>query len=256
MPATSPWMRRGRAPRRMARRAAGLHHLRGGPVVPRGLVRLWQRAETQPREFLERPGMREELQQRGGVQAHHGRGLCDGRAADVVQGLHHPVGQEDAVPPHLPAVRGRGRDGQRPGAGNRRASGGHSEVAVPLQEPGQPLCGRGGVRPLRPTGELHRRPQQRLHLLVAVRFRADSRDGAGQPDDALHLSRIRRHRRRRACGGGPESLSDAGLYWNATCLRAIGAPQFWPKGTLEPIIDEWRASLPPPGPPAQLPICR
>jgi len=51
------------------------------------------------------------------------------------------------------------------------------------------------------------------------------------------------------------SLSDAGLYWNATCLRAIGAPKFWPKATLRPIIDEWRASLPK-APPGQLPICR
>jgi hypothetical protein len=52
------------------------------------------------------------------------------------------------------------------------------------------------------------------------------------------------------------SLSDAGLYWNAACLAAIGAPRFWPKASLEPIIDEWRASLPPPGPPVELPICR
>ena len=51
------------------------------------------------------------------------------------------------------------------------------------------------------------------------------------------------------------SPSDAGLYWNATCLGAIGAPRFWPKATLEPIIDEWRASLPQ-APPGQLPICR
>jgi hypothetical protein len=55
---------------------------------------------------------------------------------------------------------------------------------------------------------------------------------------------------------GGESLSDAGLYWNATCLRAIGAPKFWPKGTLEPIIDAWRASLPKAPPPGPLPICR
>lgn len=51
------------------------------------------------------------------------------------------------------------------------------------------------------------------------------------------------------------SLSGAGLYWNATCLRAIGAPKFWPKGDLQPIINEWRASLTP-GPARQLPICK
>jgi len=52
-----------------------------------------------------------------------------------------------------------------------------------------------------------------------------------------------------------KSPSDAGLYWNATCLRAIGSPKFWPLGTLQPIIDEWRDSLPPRGPARPLPIC-
>ncbi len=50
------------------------------------------------------------------------------------------------------------------------------------------------------------------------------------------------------------SLSGAGLYWNATCLRAIGAPRFWPKEVLQPIIDEWRDSLPQ-TPFQPLPIC-
>ena len=39
-------------------------------------------------------------------------------------------------------------------------------------------------------------------------------------------------------------LSEAGLYWNATCLNQIGAPRFWPKATLQPIINRWRQSLP------------
>ena len=52
-----------------------------------------------------------------------------------------------------------------------------------------------------------------------------------------------------------KSLSGAGLYWNATCLKAIGAPKFWSKGTLQPIIDAWRASLPH-TPARPLPICR
>ena len=52
-----------------------------------------------------------------------------------------------------------------------------------------------------------------------------------------------------------EALSRAGLYWNARCLKAIGAPKFWPKETLQPIIDAWRASLPK-GPPRKLPICK
>lgn len=46
----------------------------------------------------------------------------------------------------------------------------------------------------------------------------------------------------------------AGLYWNAACLRQIGAPKFWSKRELQPIIDTWRASLPERQPSA-LPIC-
>ncbi len=52
-----------------------------------------------------------------------------------------------------------------------------------------------------------------------------------------------------------KSLSRAGLYWNAACLQAIRSPRFWPKETLQPIIDEWRQSLPK-RPPTQLPICK
>ncbi|SFD18820.1 murein L,D-transpeptidase catalytic domain-containing protein [Tropicimonas isoalkanivorans] len=51
------------------------------------------------------------------------------------------------------------------------------------------------------------------------------------------------------------SLSQAGLYWNASCLKAIGAPIFWPKKTLQPIINEWRRSLPK-QPPLELPVCK
>ncbi|WP_244520690.1 murein L,D-transpeptidase catalytic domain family protein [Aliiruegeria lutimaris] len=51
------------------------------------------------------------------------------------------------------------------------------------------------------------------------------------------------------------SLSRAGLYWNAACLKAIGAPKFWPKNTLQPIINDWRRSLPK-QPQRELPICK
>ncbi len=50
-------------------------------------------------------------------------------------------------------------------------------------------------------------------------------------------------------------LSRAGLYWNAACLKAISAPKFWPKRDLQPIINQWRASLPK-QPPLNLPICK
>ena len=51
------------------------------------------------------------------------------------------------------------------------------------------------------------------------------------------------------------SLSRAGLYWNAACLKAIRSPKFWPKSTLQPIINEWRNSLPK-QPTLVLPICK
>lgn len=54
---------------------------------------------------------------------------------------------------------------------------------------------------------------------------------------------------------GGVSLADEGLYWNAQCLRTIGAPRFWTRETLRPIIDQWRDSLPAPQP-LDLPICR
>jgi hypothetical protein len=52
-----------------------------------------------------------------------------------------------------------------------------------------------------------------------------------------------------------KSPSRAGLYWNASCLRAIGAPKFWPKETLEPILVKYAEDHPPP-PSRPLPICK
>jgi hypothetical protein len=51
-----------------------------------------------------------------------------------------------------------------------------------------------------------------------------------------------------------QSPSRAGLYWNAACLRDIGAPRFWPRESIEPIIARYREAHPPP-PPRPLPIC-
>lgn len=55
-----------------------------------------------------------------------------------------------------------------------------------------------------------------------------------------------------------KSLSRAGLYWNASCLREIRSPKFWPKEKLEPIIAQYREdrALPPGWKPTPLPICK
>lgn len=50
-------------------------------------------------------------------------------------------------------------------------------------------------------------------------------------------------------------LSRAGVYWDASCLREIGAPNFWPRETLEPALATYKKNNPPPkGRP--LPICK
>ncbi|CAM5774699.1 hypothetical protein LMIY3S_04653 [Labrys miyagiensis] len=57
----------------------------------------------------------------------------------------------------------------------------------------------------------------------------------------------------RAVAAG-QSPSRAGLYWNASCLRAIGAPRYWPRGVLEPMIAQYKRDHPAP-PPRPTPIC-
>lgn len=51
------------------------------------------------------------------------------------------------------------------------------------------------------------------------------------------------------------SLSQSGLYWNASCLRDIRAPTYWPKEKLGPIIAEYKRAHPAP-PPRPVPICK
>ncbi len=51
------------------------------------------------------------------------------------------------------------------------------------------------------------------------------------------------------------SPARGGLYWNASCLKEIGVPKFWPKETLEPILAQYKKNhrVPPPQP---IPICK
>ena len=50
------------------------------------------------------------------------------------------------------------------------------------------------------------------------------------------------------------SPSQAGLYWNASCLQEIRAPKFWARETLEPIIERYTKDHPAP-PSKPTPIC-
>jgi hypothetical protein len=52
-----------------------------------------------------------------------------------------------------------------------------------------------------------------------------------------------------------QSPARAGFYWNASCLKEIRSPNFWPRETLEPVLMKYREDHPPP-PPQPLPICK
>ena len=52
-----------------------------------------------------------------------------------------------------------------------------------------------------------------------------------------------------------QPLSRMGLYWNAACLKEIGAPRFWPKETLGPILAQYKKDHPAP-PQRPPPICK
>jgi hypothetical protein len=39
-------------------------------------------------------------------------------------------------------------------------------------------------------------------------------------------------------------LSHAGLYWNASCLKEIRSPKFWPRETLDPILAQYKKDHP------------
>jgi hypothetical protein len=51
-----------------------------------------------------------------------------------------------------------------------------------------------------------------------------------------------------------QSLSRAESYWNASCLKEIGTPRFWPRQTLEPILAQYKKDHPA-LPPRSAPIC-
>jgi hypothetical protein len=58
----------------------------------------------------------------------------------------------------------------------------------------------------------------------------------------------------RAVASG-RSASPDGPYWNASCLKEIGSPKFWPREELEPVLAQYKKDHPAP-PPRPLPICK
>jgi len=51
------------------------------------------------------------------------------------------------------------------------------------------------------------------------------------------------------------SLSQAGLYWNASCLKEILTPKFWSKDALEPVLAQYAKAHPAP-PQRPPPLCK
>ena len=51
-----------------------------------------------------------------------------------------------------------------------------------------------------------------------------------------------------------QSLPQAGLYWNASCLKQIRSPKYWSKESLEPIIAQYESDHPAP-PKRPTPMC-
>jgi hypothetical protein len=52
-----------------------------------------------------------------------------------------------------------------------------------------------------------------------------------------------------------QSPASAGTYWNASCLKEIRSPKFWPRETLEPMLIQYRKDHPD-APPQPLPVCK
>ncbi len=96
----------------------------------------------------------------------------------------------------------RRRDRKRQRARNWRTPGGLVGRNMPSKRSSQSVRGPRRLRSVRKAGELRGRPQRRLHQLVAIGRPANHPDGEERSDNALHLSGVPRHRRRRASGRG------------------------------------------------------
>ncbi|MHB8885521.1 MAG: hypothetical protein ACYC5H_10680 [Methylovirgula sp.] len=141
----------------------------------------------------------------------------------------------------------------------RRRIGGHAAVTLKkvclLRDPRSPYANHDGYVPLgtlvnyaggRSDGCTSWSPSDARQIIATV-----SNDPATlyiYPDAAD----VRAVARAVAAG---RSLSRAGLYWNASCLREIHSPKFWPKETLEPILAQYKKDHPAP-PPRPAPICK
>ena len=139
-----------------------------------------------------------------------------------------------------------------------RAIGGHPGVIVSpvcrMKAPGNPYADDEGYVPLgklidygagRSNGCTSWPPAVSEWILALVKDRPTTLYIYPESTDIVAVAR--------AVKAG-QSPARAGLYWNASCLKEIGFPNFWPSETLEPGLMKYREDHPP-SPPQPLPLC-
>ena len=150
-------------------------------------------------------------------------------------------------------------DGQGDTASAReRAIGGHAAVTIKgvclRQDPNSPYANASGYVPFgtmvdytggRSDGCTSWSPSDTSHIVAMVK---DNPTSLYIYPDAADVTAVARAIASR------QSLSQSHLYWNASCLRQIGAPKYWPDRVIAPLLARYR-SLHPPPPPRPTPIC-
>jgi hypothetical protein len=151
-------------------------------------------------------------------------------------------------------------DGEGEAANARpRAIGGHPAVVVrelcQLKAPGNPYADREGYVLFgtlmdysagRSNGCTSWAPSDAERILALVKDKPTTLYIYPESTDIVAVTR--------AVKAGRSTWS-AGLYWNDSCLREIGSPNFWPKETLEPVLLQYKKDHPQPEPQPP-PICR
>jgi hypothetical protein len=151
-------------------------------------------------------------------------------------------------------------DGEGEAANARlRAIGGHPAVVVrelcQLKAPGNPYADPEGYVPFgtlvdysagRSNGCTSWAPSDAERILALVKDKPTTLYIYPESTDIVAVTR--------AMKAGWSTWS-AGLYWNDSCLREIGSPNFWPKETLEPVLLQYKKDHPQPQPQPP-PICR
>jgi hypothetical protein len=140
-----------------------------------------------------------------------------------------------------------------------RAIGGHAAVIVRpvcrMKAPGNPYAdGAGYVRfgelfdysTGRSNGCTSWFPADSERILALVENRPTTLYIYPESTDIVAVARAVK------AGRSPASM---GLYWNASCLKEIGFPNFWPRESLEPALMQYRKANPRRAP-EPLPLCK